>query len=482
MNTRNLFFYWTGKDYYLISLLREIILLHSEGNRRFNAVFLHDGNLSQYVDRFPKNFDMLNPAYKADYIRTYVVHKHGGIWVDADTLVMDNLEKLFQLLESGNGFFIIEDKVRICNGVFGSRANTTLLGSWLDYIYSIIENSSAIQWGELGYSFLTSQYKNNNNLFSGYQLFDGLETMYPVSWKQADNIYCSENFPVEKIKKDFQPLIILVNSVYKAYENNPHLLNSSVLGTLIRQSIQNFSPQTLRTFPMLIPLISKNPIPMENELSPDAIFTNIYVNNSWKGKASVSGRGSDPDQTAKIIIEIPKLLSKFNIETILDIPCGDFHWMKNISFNNHQYIGADIVKDLIDCNNSLYGNDSVSFQHLNLISDSLPVCDLLFCRDCLVHFSFLDTYTALQNIVTSRSKYLLTTTFITRTKNTDIKTGDWRPINLQEYPYCFPPPLALIEEGCTENNGIYKDKSLGLWAIDDIRKRLALTSKFIAYP
>jgi hypothetical protein len=63
---------------------------------------------------------------------------------------------------------------------------------------------------------------------------------------------------------------------------------------------------------------------------------------------------------------------------------------------------------------------------------------------------------------------LLTTTFTSTRANHDIVTGDWRPIMLQQAPYGFPEPVALINEGCTEFDGRYPDKSLGLWRLADL--------------
>ena len=37
-------------------------------------------------------------------------------------------------------------------------------------------------------------------------------------------------------------------------------------------------------------------------------------------------------QTEKIVKEIDFLFQKLNISTVLDIPCGDFNWMKKIDF------------------------------------------------------------------------------------------------------------------------------------------------------
>jgi hypothetical protein len=63
---------------------------------------------------------------------------------------------------------------------------------------------------------------------------------------------------------------------------------------------------------------------------------------------------------------------------------------------------------------------------------------------------------------------LLTTTFPEHDQNSDIVDGDWRLLNLQRAPFLFPGPLRLINERCTEADGAYDDKSLGLWRIDSI--------------
>ncbi len=205
---------------------------------------------------------------------------------------------------------------------------------------------------------------------------------------------------------------------------------------------------------------------------PEAVFTNIYNNNRWGGTESVSGLGSDIHQTELIIQELPSLFKEYQVESMLDIPCGDFHWMKNMDLSNIEYIGADIVDALIERNTQQYGNGGNRFQKINLINDSLPEVDLLFCRDCLVHLSFKDIWDALYNICASNSEYLLTTTFPGRDNNDDIATGQWRTLNLELSPFMLPKPLKLINEGCTEYEGAFADKALGLWKISEIQESL----------
>ncbi len=203
--------------------------------------------------------------------------------------------------------------------------------------------------------------------------------------------------------------------------------------------------------------------------SPEQVFSRYYRGNKWSGQGSVSGRGSDDDQTATIVEALPRLFGQLDISTILDIPCGDFHWMKKVDLEHVEYIGGDIVGEMITRNRQLFQSGSISFQQLDLISDPLPRADLVLCRDCLVHLSFDDIFAALRNVCDSQAEYLLTTTFTAARDNGDILTGQWRALNLERAPFHFPAPLQVINEGCSEGGGTFRDKSLGLWALADLR-------------
>lgn len=196
------------------------------------------------------------------------------------------------------------------------------------------------------------------------------------------------------------------------------------------------------------------------------IFTETFHNRYWRSKESVSGRGAELNQTAVLRAELPALLRQYGIRSLLDLPCGDFNWMQHVDLQNIHYAGGDIVEALVAQNQEQYGNDRRTFRRLDLLSDTLPDADCILVRDCLVHFSFAHIEQALENLRKINITYLLTTTFPNTKKNEDIQTGHWRTINLQLAPFYFPEPLATLNEGCTEENGAFADKSLCLWKIE----------------
>jgi hypothetical protein len=220
------------------------------------------------------------------------------------------------------------------------------------------------------------------------------------------------------------------------------------------------------TFPLLARLYRKYRLYRLSKKDTKQVFDDIYKNNSWKSSESVSGAGSTMESTAAVRSELPGLLKDFQVNTFLDLPCGDFNWMKTLDLPVKKYIGGDIVQALTDDNNSKYSDEKISFRTLNLLEDELPEADMLLCRDCLVHLSFGDIVKGLRNIKKGKITFLLTTTFPNVESNEDIITGRWRRLNLQKPPFSFPAPKVLIEEnGRTDIDR----KCLALWMVNDIK-------------
>jgi SAM-dependent methyltransferase len=194
------------------------------------------------------------------------------------------------------------------------------------------------------------------------------------------------------------------------------------------------------------------------------VFYEIYRKKLWNSSESVSGTGSTISNTYQLRQALPSLFDRYSIKSILDLPCGDFNWMRRIELGEIKYIGGDLVSDLIE-KNKKYEAKNIIFIRRNLIIEDLPSCDLLMVRDCLVHFSYFDIDRALQNIKRSGCKYLLTTSFEGDFDNTDIRTGFWRPINLRKPPFNFPEPIDVVSDFA---QGIFSNKNLLMWRINSL--------------
>jgi|KBSSwiS6_1023812.scaffolds.fasta_scaffold09086_1 SAM-dependent methyltransferase len=195
------------------------------------------------------------------------------------------------------------------------------------------------------------------------------------------------------------------------------------------------------------------------------VFRHAYRHNIWGDPESVSGPGSGLARTKQFREQIPSLLSDLEAPFLLDAGCGDFNWMREVQ-PIEQYLGIDIVPELIVHCREKYSAGRRTFMHGDITRDALPRADVILCRDCLVHFSFKDIFAAIDNFKKSQSRYLLATTFIAFSENLDVATGEWRRLNMELHPFNFPPPDRLIDEYCPHPDGA--DKRLGLWRLENV--------------
>lgn len=193
------------------------------------------------------------------------------------------------------------------------------------------------------------------------------------------------------------------------------------------------------------------------------IFERIYSTNEWGSPESRSGPGSTRARGAELRQPLLDLLARHRIATLLDVPCGDFNWLREMTFGLSSYVGVDIVEDLVANNTDLYGDQRHSFLCRDFTRDPLPKADLILCRDALIHLSFADIWCALENFKRSSSQFLLTTSFIDLQHNQDTRTGGWRPLNLQSHPFGFPKPVDVVED--VPAGDIAPGKRLCLWRI-----------------
>lgn len=196
------------------------------------------------------------------------------------------------------------------------------------------------------------------------------------------------------------------------------------------------------------------------------IFTKIYNHpTGWGSTESKSGVGSELKITKKLRQELYFLFLKYKIKSILDVPCGDFNWFSNVDLDGIEYIGGDIVSNLIESNKQKYPNHK--FLNIDITQDDLIKSDLVITRDCFVHLSNENIIKSIKNIQRSGSKYLLTTSFTKSCENIDIEDGSWREINLMVQPFNLKP-IYLINENCEVAYPFATDKCMLLFDLQDL--------------
>lgn len=158
-----------------ISLCMDI--MRKNGSIFFNVVFLDEKTVFHYIPDLRKDINDLPIALKTDYIRVKLLYMYGGLWVDADTILMSNLQDISEKLNSGTVDFVgfgctgaickdQEGYGRPSNGVMGSVKGGRLikrcldaLNKKLDVYYSVEKDKRKdFDYFDLGKKIIWTEY------------------------------------------------------------------------------------------------------------------------------------------------------------------------------------------------------------------------------------------------------------------------------------------------------------------------------------
>lgn len=322
LQKRNVFLYWIGSEYKLISILRNLIYLHSTNGIGYNIILITHENINDYVDNIPKYFYDLCPAHQADFVRVHVICDYGGIWLDSDTLILDTLDSLFDIIENKDGFLIKENNNELSNGIFGSKKETEFMQEWKKNLRMKLDiTKGKIEWTDVGNDMLEYMFNLNPSLFENYKIFQGLDNLYPVNWNNCVAEFITKPYDNYKnIIRNYQPFIVLVNSVYHAFENKTinEILNGNMpINYFINKSLQNIG-------------ISKNKLnngyQIYNYGDKDYISKSIIDYETW-----------EPNITCLMNNIINK--NEYSENVILDIGCNiGYHTLITQKYNSISHV------------------------------------------------------------------------------------------------------------------------------------------------
>lgn len=133
----------------------------------FNIIYLNESNIKNYIPEIDKyNINHLKIQHKADIYRYLLLNKYGGLWVDADILVLKCLCKYYKNLENYDyvGFGCGYNK-QFCskslygygsplNWLMGSKPNTKFLKCIISNVEEKLKNKDKVKYHEIGKSVL----------------------------------------------------------------------------------------------------------------------------------------------------------------------------------------------------------------------------------------------------------------------------------------------------------------------------------------
>ncbi|MDD2768300.1 MAG: class I SAM-dependent methyltransferase [Methylococcus sp.] len=124
-------------------------------------------------------------------------------------------------------------------------------------------------------------------------------------------------------------------------------------------------------------------------LSIQDAFSKIYEDNRWGGARGefVSGSGSIGKPADIYVKFVCQFIRDNNVNSVVDLGCGDFRIGKEIARETSRYIGIDVVRELVKYNEARYSSEKIAFKCLDITADDLPPGDLCLLRQVLQHLS-----------------------------------------------------------------------------------------------
>lgn len=215
-----------------VTLCLEIMKKNASGT--FNVVFLNEKTVFDYLPDLRKDINDLPIALKTDYVRVRLLTKYGGLWVDADTIVMTDLREIAQKLNQGVDYVGVgctgavcrdqEGKGKPSNGVMGSVKNGRLITRCLKaldvklnaYYQTPLKERKEFDYFDLGKKIIWNEYQELKREDPTYTVYhvpsyaDGTRDD-EGHWVAMDLIFSK---PIKYSHRDKLMVVMLVNSAY----------------------------------------------------------------------------------------------------------------------------------------------------------------------------------------------------------------------------------------------------------------------------
>jgi hypothetical protein len=177
---------------------------------------------------------------------------------------------------------------------------------------------------------------------------------------------------------------------------------------------------------------------------------------------TTNGPGSYLRNTEAVRAWLPHVFDRYHIESMLDVPCGDWNWMRHVDLTNIEYTGWDVEPTTISQNQARFGYSHWHFECVNLLTvDRLPAVDLIFCRKFLTHLPNTAIRHVLDKFLDSGAHYLIADNYHAANdvacpldgghtgavgSPTPLPGYYYRPVNLEADPFNLPGRVEAIDE------------------------------------
>lgn len=182
----------------------------------------------------------------------------------------------------------------------------------------------------------------------------------------------------------------------------------------------------------------------------------VFEKKVWHGPETQCGQGSMVSSTPEIRAALPGIIQKYGIRKINDAGCGDMNWIKllipDFARLGVDYLGYDVKE------RPLGTAACLPFETLEIVHGKQRPCDLVLCRDVLIHLPNDLVLEALKRF-REAGRFLLSSSFPgADNKARGISVGGFARLDLETAPFSLGEPDETVLE-------LRFGRYLGLWRL-----------------
>lgn len=225
------------------------LCLHTtETHNPLNYNYVTDDNLSYYLPNLrPEVWEISHIVATCDYIRLSLIYEYGGLWLDADAIIMHSLKFMLDEIEQGKMFLLREQEhIRPEEyydlGFFGAPKHSPTIKRALDLLDAVLDSGQRELPWSIGSDSLTQAVLETNP--PKFVIHASLT--HPFSCLEQDKLL-RDDMDISTIVNSDAPVIVCAAEMFRRYNygglqsKSVHELMSSptILGQLFRRSRLN---------------------------------------------------------------------------------------------------------------------------------------------------------------------------------------------------------------------------------------------------
>ena len=188
-----------------------------------NYVIVNNKTIHKYISVVDTSH-LEHIAQKVDYYRAKLLYTYGGIWLDMDTIILDNLDYLYKELQKSDKEVMISiseltsSQPNVCLQYLISKPKSTIFKMWYESMETVILDKQNIPYAMFGYQLAT--IINEQHLVDTILPFPNNIT-FRFGGRNYQKYYSTDSTfikkTIDKIKQNNYKLIILYGSAGMYY-------------------------------------------------------------------------------------------------------------------------------------------------------------------------------------------------------------------------------------------------------------------------